>query len=67
MKTYFALLMLFLALISAPALFAIDDLKLNTKLDYTSDSLDGALITGSDAKSGFVSGKVNYVIIYGEL
>jgi hypothetical protein len=66
MKRYFVLLMLCLSLMMAPELFAIDDLKLNTKLDYTGDSLDGALITGSDAKSGFVSGKLNYVIIYGE-
>ena len=44
----------------------IDNLKLNSKLDYSSDSLDGPLITGDDAQSGFVSGKTNYVIIYGE-
>jgi len=47
-------------------LFAIDNLKLNSKLDYTSDSLDGPLITGDDGQSGFVPGKPNYVIIYGE-
>jgi hypothetical protein len=47
-------------------LFGIDNLKLNSKLDYSSDSLDGPLITGEDAQSGFVSGKTNYVIIYGE-
>jgi len=46
--------------------FAIDNLKLNPNLDYSSDSLDGALITGDDAQSGFVPGKPNYVIIYGE-
>ena len=46
--------------------FAIDNLKLNSKLDYSSDSLDGPLITGDDAQSGFVPGKTNYVIIYGE-
>jgi hypothetical protein len=54
-----------LALI-APTLFAIDNLKLNQKLDYQSDRLDGPLITGDDVQSGFVSGKTNYVIIYGE-
>ncbi|MGA7171235.1 MAG: hypothetical protein WBX08_18920, partial [Candidatus Sulfotelmatobacter sp.] len=52
--------------LSVPALFAIDNLKLNPQLDYTSDSLDGPLITGDDAQSGFVAGKTNYVIIYGE-
>jgi hypothetical protein len=46
--------------------FAIDNLKLNSNLNYGSDSLDGALITGSDVQSGFVAGKPNYVIIYGE-
>jgi hypothetical protein len=46
--------------------FGIDNLKLNSKLDYSSDSLDGPLISGDDAQSGFVSGKTNYVIIYGE-
>src|SRR5215469_18500965 len=52
--------------VSSSMLFAIDNLKLNSKLDYASDSLDGPLITGDDAQSGFVSGKTNYVIIYGE-
>jgi hypothetical protein len=55
-----------LSMLSSPLLFAIDSLKLNSKLDYTSDSLDGPLITGDDAQSGFVPGKPNYVIIYGE-
>jgi hypothetical protein len=52
--------------VSSSMLFAIDNLKLNSKLDYTSDSLDGPLITGDDGQSGFVQGKPNYVIIYGE-
>ena len=46
--------------------FAIDNLKLNSKLDYSSDSLDGPLISGDDVQSGFVPGKTNYIIIYGE-
>jgi hypothetical protein len=54
------------SMLSSPLLFAIDNLKLNSKLDYSSDSLDGPLITGDDAQSGFVAGKPNYVIIYGE-
>ena len=57
---------LWLVLLAAPSLFAIDNLKLNPHLDYGSDSLDGPLITGTDAESGFVSGKTNYVIMYGE-
>lgn len=58
--------LLWLLLLSASTLFAIDNLKLNPRLDYDSDSLDGPLITGSDIQSGFVSGKTNYVIMYGE-
>ena len=46
--------------------FAIDNLKLNSQLDYSSDSFDGPLITGDDAQAGFVAGKTNYVIMYGE-
>jgi hypothetical protein len=65
MKTT-VLTVLLLLLLSTPFVFAVDNLKLNSKLDYTSDSLDGPLITGDDAQSGFVPGKPNYVIIYGE-
>jgi len=46
-------------MLSSPPLLAIDNLKLNSNLDYTSDSLDGPLITGDDAQSGFVPGKPN--------
>jgi hypothetical protein len=62
MKTIIRLL--WLLLLSASTLFAIDDLKLNPYLDYGSDSIDGPLITGSDAQAGFVSGKTNYIIMY---
>jgi hypothetical protein len=65
MGKYLALVVVFLSLMT-PTLFAIDNLKLNSNLNYGSDSLDGALISGSDAQSGFVAGKPNYVIIYGE-
>jgi hypothetical protein len=63
-KTVLHLFMLMM--LTGPAIFAIDNLRLNSKLDFTSDSLDGRLITGDDAESGFVPGKPNYVIIYGE-
>jgi hypothetical protein len=56
----------FLLCLGTQSLLGIDNLKLNPKLDYQSDSLDGPLITGDDAQSGFVAGKTNYVIIYGE-
>ena len=46
--------------------FAGDNLKLNPHLDYSSDSGDGPLITGSNMDSGFVPGTPAYVIMYGE-
>ena len=46
--------------------FAGENLKLNPKLDYTSDSQDGPLITGEHMGSGFIPGKPAYVIMYGE-
>ena len=56
-----------LALIILPAsAFAGENLKLNPKLDYTSDSQDGPLITGDNMAAGFVSGKPAYVIMFGE-
>jgi hypothetical protein len=66
MKKYFALSMILFSLATVAKLVAIDNVKLNPNLDYQSDSLDGALITGTDTQSGFVAGKPNYVIIYGE-
>jgi hypothetical protein len=47
-------------MLTSPASFAIDDLKLNSNLHYGTDSLDGPLITGEDAQLGFVAGKPNY-------
>jgi hypothetical protein len=59
-------LLVMLLMLTGPTLFAIDNLKLNSRLEFSSDSIDGPLITGEDAQSGFVAGKTNYVIIYGE-
>jgi thiol-disulfide isomerase/thioredoxin len=61
-----AIQLVLVSALAAPALLGIDNLKLNQKLDYGSDSIDGPLITGDDAQSGFQPGKTNYVIIYGE-
>ena len=61
-----ALPWLLLLLLGSPALFAIDNLKLNSRLDYTSDSQDGPLITGDHFADGAVPGKPTYAIIYGE-
>ena len=43
-----------------------ENLKLNLKLDYTSDSQDGPLITGDSMDAGVAAGKPAYVIMYGE-
>lgn len=55
-----------LLLVTALAAQAAENLKLNGKLDYQTDSQDGPLITGDRMLEGLVSGKPNYVIIYGE-
>jgi len=51
---------------AASAAHAADNLKLNQHLDYTSDSLDGPLITGDHLEDGFSGGKPAYAIFYGE-
>src|SRR5271169_6330781 len=43
-----------------------ENLRLNSHLDYSSDSEDGPLITGDHMNEGAVPGRPNYVIIYGE-
>lgn len=55
-----------LLLILSTATYAADNLKLNSHLDYSSDSQDGPLITGSNMEAGFKSGKPAYVILYQE-
>jgi hypothetical protein len=58
---------LFAILLTASSLAAAaDNLRLNQKLDYSSDSHDGPLITGDHMLDGPAKGKPNYVIIYGE-
>jgi hypothetical protein len=60
----FLILTLLTALVSSA--FAGENLRLNSKLDYSSDSQDGPLITGDDMDAGFTAGKPAYVIMYGE-
>ena len=43
-----------------------ENLKINPRLDYTSDSQDGSLILGDHMEEGAVAGKPNYVLIVGE-
>jgi hypothetical protein len=45
---------------------AAENLKLNQRLDYSSDSQDGPLITGDHLEDGVVAGKPTYAILYGE-
>jgi hypothetical protein len=50
----------------ATSAFAGENLRLNAKLHYDSDSLDGPLITGDSIDAGVTPGKPAYVIMYGE-
>lgn len=61
-----ALMTMCAALVLSLPSFAADNLQLNPHLDYTSDSQDGPLITGTNMDAGFVAGKPAYVILYGE-
>jgi hypothetical protein len=47
-------------------LWAAENLRLNPRLDYSSDSQDGPLITGDHIEDGVVRGKPNYVFMFGE-
>jgi len=58
-------ILLVLMLIGAP-LWAADNLKLNSHLDYSSDSNDGPLITGRHMEDGTAAGRPNYIFMYGE-
>ena len=46
--------------------FCGDHLKINPRLNYSSDSQDGPLITGENMEEGAVQGKPNFVMMYGE-
>jgi len=59
-------LILSILLCSAIGSLAADNLKLNPKLDYSSDSQDGPLITGDHMDAGIAPGKPAYIILYGE-
>ena len=43
-----------------------ENLRLNPRLDYSSDSHDGRLITGDHLEEGVARGKPNYVFMFGE-
>lgn len=62
----FALLLGSFLMATVAPLQAGDNLRLNQRLDYSSDSQDGPLITGDHMDEGAVGGQANYVIFYGE-
>jgi hypothetical protein len=64
MRSLTTLVLMLLALV-APAI-AGENLKLNPKLDYSSDSQDGPLIMGDSMDAGFVPGKTAYTSSYTE-
>ncbi|GAC1653539.1 MAG: hypothetical protein NVS9B15_14260 [Acidobacteriaceae bacterium] len=53
-------------LLCSTCAFAGDNLRINPRLDYSSDSQDGPLITGDHMDAGFVPGKPAYIMMYGE-
>ena len=65
MKLTLPFLFILVTLFTLPA-FGGDNLRLNPKLDYATDSHDGPLITGDNLQAGLEAGQPNYVIIYGE-
>ena len=55
------------ALVPIPSGQAGENLVLNPKLDYNSDSEDGPLITGDDlGNAELLTTRTTYVFIYGE-
>jgi hypothetical protein len=63
-QQWFAVLLILVAF--SPSLRAAENLRLNPKLNYSSDSQDGPLITGDHMDAGTVRGKPNYVLIFQE-
>ena len=61
-----AAIFLFVFLVGVSPSNAGENLKINPKLDYSSDSNDGPLITGDHMDDGSAADQVNYVLMYGE-
>jgi hypothetical protein len=66
MKRIVTLALVAAGLSVAANLRAADNLRLNPRLDYSSDSQDGPLITGDHIENGAVRGRPNYVFMFGE-
>jgi hypothetical protein len=61
-----AMFLFMVLLIAVSTSKAGENLKINPKLDYSSDSIDGPLITGDHMDAGAAQDRVNYVLMYGE-
>jgi hypothetical protein len=66
MKRILRLALVAAGLSVAANLRAAENLRLNPRLDYSSDSQDGPLITGDHIEDGAVHGRPNYVFMFGE-
>ena len=66
MKRFVTLVLVVAGLGAAADLRAAENLRLNPRLDYSSDSQDGPLIAGDHLQDGAVRGKPNYVFMFGE-
>jgi hypothetical protein len=66
MKRIVTLALLAAGLSTAASLRAAENLRLNPRLNYSSDSQDGPLITGDNIEEAAVRGKPNYVFMFGE-
>ena len=52
--------------LNIPIMAAAENLRLNPRLDFSSDSRDGPLITGDRLEDGVLRGKPNYLFMFGE-
>ena len=66
MKRIVTLALLAAGLSTAASLRAAENLRLNPRLNYSSDSQDGPLITADQVEEGAVHGKPNYVFMFAE-
>ena len=66
MKEILTLVLVTAGLSVATNLRAAENLQLNPRLDYSSDSQDGPLINGDHLEGGTIRGKPNYVFMFGE-
>jgi len=66
MRTFVSKIFFAALLATSLTAFAGENLRINPRLDYSSDSQDGALITGEHMEDGAVAGKPNYILMYGE-